>query len=335
MNLDDSFLDPDGLLAIKVADLLNLVKGDAQKYVPKQPKSGVDQAYTDAVNRGDMATAQKLVDQAARDAGYTIKAYHGTDAETFNEFDKGRIGEATGISILGDGFYFADNKKAAKQYGKNVYTVYLKQTSPYSATAEDAYRLKAVELEKQGHDGVVLPTGKGNIYMVLDPNQIKSAEAVTYDDDGKVIPLSKRFNPDSNDIRYSLSDQEQTGDPFPLPWTIKGEDVGLQEFPLPEGYIQEQEQAAESRTAAPEQLAPVPEDVAEKTTREKLEVKKQSLETELAENRRHREESAARLDEKIAKLQAEYDGKKNKDTKYANNLLRRRENTMDINRKIC
>ena len=100
----------------------------------------------------------------------------------------------------------------------------------------------------------------------------------------------------------------------------------MQEFPLPEGYIQEQEQAAESRTADPEQLAPVPEDVAVKTTREKLAVKKQSLETELAENRRHREESAARLDEKIAKLQAEYDGKKNKDTKYANNLLRRIEN---------
>lgn len=125
----------------------------------------------------------------------------------------------------------------------------------------------------------------------------------------------------------SLSGQEQTDDPFPLPWTIKGEDVALEDaFPLPEGYIQEQEQAAESRTADPEQLAPVPEDVAVKTTREKLAVKRQSLETELAENRRHREESAARLDEKIAKLQAEYDGKKNKDTKYANNLLRRIEN---------
>ena len=133
----------------------------------------------------------------------------------------------------------------------------------------------------------------------------------------------------------SLSDQEQTDDPFPLPWTIKGEDVGLQEFPLPEGYIQEQETAAEGKTADPERLAPVPDEITVKSTREKLAVKKQSLETVLAENLRHREESAARLDEKIDKLQAEYDGKKNKDTKYANNLLRRRENAMDIKRKIC
>lgn len=68
-------------------------------------------------------------------------------------FDKGRTGESTGVSILGDGFYFADNKEAAQQYGKNVYTVYLKQTSPYAATAGDTYRLRALELEKQGHGG--------------------------------------------------------------------------------------------------------------------------------------------------------------------------------------
>ena len=47
----------------------------------------------------------------------------------------------------------------------------------------------------------------------------------------------------------SLSEQkkqEQTDELFPLPWTIKGEDVGLQEFPLPEGY-QEQAGAETSR----------------------------------------------------------------------------------------
>ena len=31
---------------------------------------------------------------------------------------------------------------------------------------------------------------------------IKSADAVTYDDNGEVIPLSERFNPESNDIRF-------------------------------------------------------------------------------------------------------------------------------------
>lgn len=34
------------------------------------------------------------------------------------------------------------------------------------------------------------------------PNQIKSADPVTYDDNGNVIPLSERFNKNNNDIRF-------------------------------------------------------------------------------------------------------------------------------------
>lgn len=41
-------------------------------------------------------------------------------------------------------------------------------------------------------------------YVVFEPNQIKSADPVTYDDNGNVIPLSERFNDINNDIRYSL-----------------------------------------------------------------------------------------------------------------------------------
>ncbi|MBQ5716446.1 MAG: hypothetical protein IIV63_01580, partial [Clostridia bacterium] len=43
-------------------------------------------------------------------------------------------------------------------------------------------------------------------YAVFFSNQIKSADAVTYDDNGNVIPLSERFNEDDNDIRYSFED---------------------------------------------------------------------------------------------------------------------------------
>lgn len=34
-------------------------------------------------------------------------------------------------------------------------------------------------------------------------NQLKSADPVTYDDNGRVIPISERFNTENNDIRYS------------------------------------------------------------------------------------------------------------------------------------
>lgn len=38
--------------------------------------------------------------------------------------------------------------------------------------------------------------------VVFEPEQIKSANPVTYDNDGNVIPLSKRFNQDEADYRY-------------------------------------------------------------------------------------------------------------------------------------
>lgn len=66
------------------------------------------------------------------------------------------------------------------------------------------------------YDGFILdegadPDGNGGVvhrglsFVPFAPNQIKSADPVTYDDNGNVIPLSERFNPEKEDIRYSLS----------------------------------------------------------------------------------------------------------------------------------
>lgn len=44
-------------------------------------------------------------------------------------------------------------------------------------------------------------------YIVFDSNQIKLTDPVTYDDNGNVIPLSERFKPEKEDIRYSLSEE--------------------------------------------------------------------------------------------------------------------------------
>ena len=41
-------------------------------------------------------------------------------------------------------------------------------------------------------------------YIVFDSEQIKSADLVTYDDDGNVIPISERFNKNNKDIRYDI-----------------------------------------------------------------------------------------------------------------------------------
>ncbi|MFZ7136613.1 LPD38 domain-containing protein [Avibacterium avium] len=55
------------------------------------------------------------------------------------------------------------------------------------------------------NSGIIAPKEDGSTHYILGTqNQMKSADLITYDDKGNIIPLSKRFNARSNDIRYSL-----------------------------------------------------------------------------------------------------------------------------------
>ncbi|MCR5588107.1 MAG: hypothetical protein K6F72_00665 [Bacteroidales bacterium] len=64
-------------------------------------------------------------------------------------------------------------------------------------------------LKRAGYDGVVVDKGEGvHEYVAFDPKQIKSADPVTYDDQGNVIPLSERFNSESNDIRFQKAGED-------------------------------------------------------------------------------------------------------------------------------
>lgn len=63
------------------------------KYSARRVTKEQDTAYMDAVNRGDKETAQRMVDEAAKSAGYSIIAYHGTPIADFTVFDKERVGK--------------------------------------------------------------------------------------------------------------------------------------------------------------------------------------------------------------------------------------------------
>lgn len=62
------------------------------------------------------------------------------------------------------------------------------------------------ELKKPEYDGSVSKNKFdvlfGDVYIAKSPTQIKSADAITYDNAGNIIPLSKRDNFNVNDIRY-------------------------------------------------------------------------------------------------------------------------------------
>ena len=91
--------------------------------------------YLDAVNSGDTDTAQKLMDDFAKDAGYNYRGVHRSFSE-FTVFDREKIGSNAGTR-LGDGFYvtleFKDEataKYADESYGKNRMDLYVKMDSP-------------------------------------------------------------------------------------------------------------------------------------------------------------------------------------------------------------
>ena len=209
-----------------------------------------DRDYMDAVNRGDMETAQRMVDEAAKKAGYTIKAYHGTRAKPFTVFDRKRIGDNYGgYNAEGGAFDFSTKYDRARRWGVmadgfdeiRVMPVYLRVNKTFhsydGATNEDLRsaippEATADEIEtamaygtgfksvlerygvdfktaiiNAGYDSYSQYPGAENI-GVYDESQIKSAEAVVYDDSGNVIPLSERFKAENDDIRYSDRDTD-------------------------------------------------------------------------------------------------------------------------------
>ena len=62
-------------------------------------------------------------------------------------------------------------------------------------------------LKDEGGRGLFDSYDAGDVYIFFDPaKQLKSADPVTYDDNGKVIPLSQRFNAGNDDIRFEHRD---------------------------------------------------------------------------------------------------------------------------------
>lgn len=68
-------------------------------------------------------------------------------------------------------------------------------------------------LKYEGYDGIKDTGGKNGgeshtVWIPFSSEQIKSADPVTYDDNGDVIPLSQRFDSTKTDIRYQSRDDD-------------------------------------------------------------------------------------------------------------------------------
>jgi hypothetical protein len=141
----------DDLLALARGDLKRAARGDVVADVDgarvmrspsakQEVETASDAAYLAAVERGDMDAAQAMVDKAARAAGYTIKAYHGTDADTFTVFKTERSikGGKTRDPNAFIGSHFAGDRQVAERFtdelfgakGGRVVPVYLHIAAP-------------------------------------------------------------------------------------------------------------------------------------------------------------------------------------------------------------
>lgn len=228
---------------VRVADLLDLVKGDAEKYIPKREdvrkssRNVRDSEYMELAKdpEGNRETLQQMVKQAARDAGYTEVAYHGTHSD-FTVFDKKTIGNNFGaVSDLGFYFtpYYEDARGFSTDFGKkgaHVLKGALRFSNPL--VVEDTGWGSAIEqtdtrhgdllrwAREGNHDGIIVRSlddefqdDDGNydtVYVAFDSNQFKVLDPVTYDDSGNVIPLSQRFDTGNEDIRYSSRNSQES-----------------------------------------------------------------------------------------------------------------------------
>lgn len=294
--VDQALAERDKWLAKKQRD----AEKKAARAAEGKASTEIDTDYLAAVNSGDMETAQRMVDEAAKKAGYTVRKYHQTNVPNIHVFDIG-IGTHGGTDSETPYGIFTKNTRADIGLGDIQMSLYLKPGKTFVINSRDelrsrmpeAYNLLATKLEAidekydalveeaedalfdaqdayeekhpeaevtlddivnnrtyddpacqranehwkavmaewsqeadkirvqakevlskylrdSGYDSMEIKLDKGtngrstDTFIVFSPEQVKSADPVTYDDKGKAIPLSQRFNTQNEDTRYSI-----------------------------------------------------------------------------------------------------------------------------------
>ena len=269
---------PEGAASLTDAQqsIANLIQNfENPKIEPKNSLRELDAPYLEAVERGDMETAQRMVLEAAERTGYLsdtsyqgslafngaapmANAYFDTKEQRKDAWDNG---EYDGTMSLGD---YADNNidtndlewqlsdrgnyRRAEDYtkesidninnaingGNHKITIYRavpnsveegtvrngdwvtpsRKYAEYHIELQDWVGGRIIEQEVDidniwwnGDDINEWGYDDGSNYGYRNtPNNRKLLDPVTYDANGNVIPLSERFNPAKEDVRYSISE---------------------------------------------------------------------------------------------------------------------------------
>ncbi|MGN0846068.1 MAG: hypothetical protein ACI4RA_01630 [Kiritimatiellia bacterium] len=198
------------------------VRYSARRVTPEE-----DRAYLDAVKRGDMERAQEMVDERLRSLGATF--HRGKDPRK-TQWIVQWADNPDSITSYGENQYahlkshLVEMPKwvydFAKEYYGGEYTEEQIRDGVNPRRIVDAalawddpnfvsalYERHSDKIERLAADGVAgFKTEDGAVSFPQgeNVNMFKIADAVTYDDAGRPIPLSERFDAANPDVRYSV-----------------------------------------------------------------------------------------------------------------------------------
>lgn len=215
------------------------------------PENVLDAAYRQTLQSSGLAAVQKLVDIRAKEAGYTIgPVWHGSTEKNLTVLSPTKAVETQGVVFFSDNEAVSYIFRFPREYGEVITDYYdpetedmieiepgmllrgyLRLQNPLILTGQEAqratddttYQSEIIgKAKKQGHDGVIFQqvqegvgdwTEPGTTYGIFTANQVKSADPVTYNSKGEIIPLSERFNLDKNNVLFAASNLSPTEDP--------------------------------------------------------------------------------------------------------------------------
>ena len=168
-----------------------------------------DSAYLKAVESGDMETAQRMVNEAAKAAGYDEGPLYHVGQSSWTEADRPVYTQDS--KELADKFLKSLRRDYPEAQAKKLYA----QMENPAVQGRDIERSSFLTSSELGKEQLAEAMGKGfdsvkgyyaglgvPEYLTTKPNQIKLADPVTYDNAGNVIPLSQRFQSENPDTRY-------------------------------------------------------------------------------------------------------------------------------------
>lgn len=252
--------------------------------------------------------------------GKLAPVYHATYSD-FNVFDRNKLGKNTDgyasdeflAATAHVGFWFNTQNLSEDKMGYpggKALKCYLDINRMYSPGTLEALANDIAEqwddnltpaengqafadsLRWRGYDGIAVDdTEFGGIsFVALEPNQIKSADPVTYDDNGSVIPLSKRFDSGSPDIRFSERDDTRT-DRDVLSDAADGDAVNVREMEM----LREYREKLREYTNASKRL--------EKQRQIALTATDKSERTKAANRANNAAQRVSKLDEQLTRMQ--------------------------------